>query len=434
MNALTSVAALVLVVAGSRAMLGQPSLALWLLAATLPFVFDVTGGATGFHIAPSDIALVSVFAYITVRSVVGKPVARLSGLAPLAPGIAAYALILLALAAGHIDLTTVAKTLQRLELFLVPLIVGAFVAQAGQLTRFVKSYVVSSAAFALAWPVLGAVVPALGNQKNPAGLVMTLGALLAIGTKDLGQRRYWYLVPLVLGLLWTGSRSSLLGLAFGLLVIALVELPRNPIRVLGGLSLLSLVALIGYWTLSAPERVRLLTLDATGTSEGASTIRIREVYRAAAQQVLNSNPTFGLGIGHVQIWTGTSFIDDPHNVVSMAGAEGGYPGIFGLVILMAATAVSLLRRLRSPYIALALALQVATFTHGFFDTYWVRGKPTLSWMLVGAALELWRAERAGNQTVNTKRSAPAVRASANAPTRLLASAVPGSQLSRSREG
>ena len=97
------------------------------------------------------------------------------------------------LLAPHFSLSVIVQTGQRFELFLFPLLVGAFAALSGRVTPMLQAYVVSATVLAVAWPL-----DLLGGQKNPVGGLIGNAIMLLVGVPAL-RRLYPCLIVLAPG-------------------------------------------------------------------------------------------------------------------------------------------------------------------------------------------------------------------------------------------
>jgi hypothetical protein len=274
------------------------------------------------------------------------------------------------------------KTAQRFELFLVPLVVGAFVALRGGHTRVLQAYVLGTTALAIIWPI-----HAFGMQKNPVGQMIADAIIVLVGVKAL--RRLLVCLPLlVIGLFLTQSRGALLAALVGFVVLAIASGTRpGGFLARRGLALVVLV-LVAFAFMPASVKDRVTSLSASPNAPGAYAVQIRQRYAHDAGRIISAHPWSGIGVGNYLAGdpaqaTQTS---DPHDVVLLEAAEGGYGFAASFVILVLGSAFALSRLPRAVAIApAAIAVLLATVTHGLGDIYWVRGTPVLGWLLVGMA-------------------------------------------------
>ena len=289
-----------------------------------------------------------------------------------------YAVFIALLLPFHLSVSEVAQSLQRYELFLVPLVVGAYAALRSQITPVLQAYVISSTALAFAWPF-----DHFGMQKNPVGQIFANAILLLVALPSL-RRLLPCLLALVPALLYTESRGAIAATAIGLAVIVVVQGQARPLltRVIP-----LLLLTVGVFALMpASLRARVTTLRAGTNTPAAYSLRIRQGLSADARQIIRAHPVTGIGVGNYLQADRASQTpaDDPHEVLLLEAAEGGYGFAATFVMLIVGTSLILLRQMRGTAIACAaLAVLIATATHGLVDVYWVRGTPVLGWLLVG---------------------------------------------------
>jgi hypothetical protein len=359
---------------------GRPEIGVVLLGASIPVMYDLTGGRGGFHLAFSDLLLVLVGANVVAAALLTDRSAALHALRPLKAGVLQYGVLLVVLLVIHFSLKDVAQTGQRLELFFVPLVIGAFAAVANRELAVLKAYVIAATALAGLWPI----VPSLG-QKNPVGQMIGNALLVLVGVRAL--RRYAPLgLVLVPGLLLTGSRGTVVATTIGLVVILALQHSRAG-STFARLAVVGVVAFVTYALLPVSLQGRLTTfLPGTGT-RSAYALHIRQQYVTDAKHLIAAHPVTGVGVGNYVAGDPTNLTatTDPHNVLLLQAAEGGYGFALSLLVLVGASA-AVIRRMVSVEIApVAVGVLLATFAHGLVDVYWVRGTPVLSWLLVGMA-------------------------------------------------
>lgn len=350
----------------------------------LPFATDVVRGG------PVRISLTDVLLGLAVLT--GLYVAKRDdwqSLRPMLPLLATYTAVLLFALVSHTDQSALVNALQRLQILVVPLVVGAVLLDRRHLQRALSLYVLTATALALAWSA-DALPAALLFQKNPVGQYIA-GALLVIAGDPRRWRRLLALPPLAYGLLQTESRGALLGLLFGLAVLVLARPGADKLRTAALLVPFLLVLAFAYSSLPDDVQARTSTLSDNGPGAGSSgqyTIQIRTQYRKDALRIIRAHPVTGVGIGNYLAGNRSdgTLTDDPHDVLLLEAAEGGVPLVAVLVVLVLGSGALLWRRRQdTPLAALALAVQAATIGHGLVDVYWVRGTPVLGWLLVGAA-------------------------------------------------
>ena len=221
-------------------LLSRPDVPLVLLGASLPVLQSVAGGRLGYQVAISDLLLVLLGAALLFRAAATGSAPEVRALRPVALPILVYGTIMVLLVPFHIGLGNVLQTGQRFELFLVPLVVGAFAALSDRHVPLLQAYVLSTTALAVVWPLH----EFAGLQKNPVGHLIANAILLLVGFRAL--HRLWpCLLVLVPGLLLTQSRGAIVAAAVGITVLVLLRgLPARqmairiaPVLVAAGLTL-----------------------------------------------------------------------------------------------------------------------------------------------------------------------------------------------------
>jgi O-antigen ligase len=140
-----------------------------------------------------------------------------------------------------------------------------------------------------------------------------------------------------------------------------------------------------YQFLPGDVTAHFADLSGSGTSASAYNINIRYQYDHDAESLIAAHPWTGVGVGNYmagQAALGTQ-TTDPHNVVLLEAAEGGYLFAASFLLLIGGTALVLWRLRRVELASAAAAVMLATFAHGMVDVYWVRGLPVLGFLLVG---------------------------------------------------
>ncbi len=181
-------------------LLARPTVPLVLLGASLPLLHSFT--VAGYFVTISDLLLVLVTGGILLRAATTGSAPAIRALRPVAFPLTVYASVMIVLLPAHLSFGEIVKTGQRFELFLFPLIVGAFAALAGRHTLMLRAYVLSATVLAVAWPL-----ELLGGQKNPVGQLIGGAILLLVAVPSL-RRLLPCLVILVPGLLITQGRGA----------------------------------------------------------------------------------------------------------------------------------------------------------------------------------------------------------------------------------
>ena len=352
-------------------LLGRPLPALVLLGASIPITYSLTGGSGGFNLSPSDLLLVFLGASLFFRAVVTGSVPGIANLREVKAPIVQYSFFMALLLAVHLSVSDFFKTGQRFELFLLPLVVGAFAVATNRDLAVLKAYVIAATALAALWPFMHSL-----GQKNPVGQMIANAVLLLVGVRPL--RRYARCaVVLVPGLILTGSRGAVLAAAVGLVVVLMLQSSRTR-GTFARAAVLGALAFATFSLLPTGLQSRLTTFTPGTTSRGAYALRFREQFATSAMQIIRAHPIVGIGVGNYRPNTGPGGPpQDPHDVILLQAAEGGWAFAASFVVLIGGVALAL-RRMREVEIApVAGAVMVATVAHGLVDVYWVRATPVL---------------------------------------------------------
>lgn len=376
------------------AAVARPALPAILGVGLLILLHDVAGSRLPVRLAVADVLLALSTLGLLAGVVVGSRFARWGALRPLAVPIWAYAALLLIVLVAAPSVSGLGAAVQRVQIVVVPLLIGAFVLSSTNLRRGLSLYLVVSALFAFAYVLTLEGNSALGMQKNPAGHAMTVALLVATTGEALPRARFLCIPPLAIGLLSTGSRGAVTALIVGLLVVPLMRSGAARRRSAVALVPLALCIYIGYTLLPEDQQQRLGTVSTdqefTGSLDsGEYTLALRREYREDALRIIAANPVTGVGL--TQYLSGSvarnTLTDDPHNVLLLEAAEGGLPLAGGLVLLLGASVVVVYRRRHeTPLAVAAVVVQTSMIVHGLVDVYWVRATPVMGWLLVGAAL------------------------------------------------
>ena len=354
---------------------------LFLLGASIPVTYSLTGGRGGFNISPSDLLLLFVFAGLLFRASATGSLPGLGALRAVKAPVLQYAVVMLLLLTVHLGVGDILKTGQRYELFLLPLIVGAFAAISDQHLVVLRAYVLAATALAIVWPFAQSI-----GQKNPVGQMIGNAILVLIAIPSL-RKLFPCLLILVPGLLYTESRGAIGATIVGVVVISIftghaARLVRRRIVLLAAL------AVVAFMLMPSSLRTRVTTLSAGTNTPAAYDLKIRQQLSADARAIIARHPWVGVGVGNYQNADANSKLpsNDPHEVLLLQAAEGGYVLAVSFVLLVLGSAVALFTKMRRiPLAAAAAAVLLATAVHGLVDVYWVRGTPLLGWLLVGMA-------------------------------------------------
>jgi hypothetical protein len=362
----------------------SPVLAAVLLGASIPELQDVTGGHLGLHVAASDIVLVLLAARLLADAAASRGLPIVRALRPVRFAFVQYGWLIVVLLALHPGFGSAVKSFQRLELFVLPVLAGAFIALRRDHMLVLRAYVLATTLLAVIWPILNSHGLAGQFQKNPTGQLIVGAILLLVAVR--GLRRLLPCMPLlVVGLALTASRGAILALVVGVGVLS-VMLGGHSRRMLVARTLVIVLigALIYQW-LPSDVTARLTSFSGTPGTPGAFAIDVRSQYDQEAEQLIAAHPWTGVGVGNYLTGDSTT---DPHEVILLEAAEGGYVFAASFVLLIAGTAFALWRLRRVVLAPVAAAVLLATAAHGLVDVYWVRVTPVLGFLLVGMACGL----------------------------------------------
>jgi hypothetical protein len=362
----------------------RPEVPLILLGASLPVLQSVAGGRLGYQVAISDLLLVLLGGTILFRAAITGSAPEVRALRPVALPVLVYGGIMVILIPFHIGIGNILQTGQRFELFVVPLVVGAFAALSNRHLPLLQAYVLSTTVLAVVWPLHD-----FGLQKNPVGQLIANAIMLLVGFRAL--HRLWpCLLLLVPGLLLTQSRGAIVAAAIGIIVIVLLRgLPARQmaIRIVPAF----LAAGLTFAVIPATSQERLTTFSAGTTTKAEYSIWYRDQFAADARRIIEANPWTGVGVGNYGTANASSFnpVSDPHNVLLLQAAEGGYLLAAGFVLVIGGSFLALVRLRRIELAPAAAGILLSTAVHGVVDVYWVRGTPVLSWLVVGMVCGLY---------------------------------------------
>jgi len=364
--------------------------ALVALGASLPAVWNLAGGTTSANVALSDLLLVFIGGSILLRAVAAGTAPALEALRPVALPVIQYGVFMLLLLLVHPDGRELLQTGQRAELFVLPLIVGAFAALTNRYVQVLKVYVLATTVLAAVWPV-----DHLSFQKNPVGQFIANAILVLIAFPRL-RGLFPCLVVLVPGLFLTASRGAVAATMIGLVVVVLLHESRGRVVVTRVIPVL--VAAGAVFVLVPAAVSQRLTTTSAGTLQTTAqySIHIHDQFLHDASAIIAAHRWSGIGVGNYLAgdpYLGTQ-TSDPHEVVLLQAAEGGYGFAASFVLLFVATSFILYRMRRVDVAPAAAAVLLATVAHGLVDVYWVRGTPVLGWLLVGMVCGVaWRNPR-----------------------------------------
>jgi hypothetical protein len=356
-----------------------------LLGASIPEIQDVTGGHIGLHVAASDVVLVLVAARLIADTVVSqRRLGILRAVRPVRAAFLQYGWLILFLLVLHFGFGSAVKSVQRLELFVLPLLAGVFLALRRDHMLVLRAYVLAATLLAVVWPVLNSHGLAGQFDKNTTGQLVACAILLLVAVR--GLRRLLICMPLlVLGLALTASRGSVLAVAVGVAVLLVMLGGRSRQMLIARTVMILVLGVVVYQFLPGDVTAHLTDFSGAGSSSNAYNIDIRYQYDHDAEALIAAHPWTGIGVGNYlagSVADGTQ-TTDPHDVILLEAAEGGYLFAASFLLLIGGAALALWRLRRVELAPAAAAVLLATVAHGLVDVYWVRGLPVLGFLLVG---------------------------------------------------
>jgi hypothetical protein len=229
-------------------------------------------------VAASDVIMVLIGAGLLAEGAARQQIPSLVALRRVRFPVVQYVWLIALLLVVHLSVGSLLKSGQRLELFALPLLVGAFIALRGRHMIVLRAYVLAATLLAIVWPILNAHGLAGQFQKNPTGGFIASAILLVIAVREL--RRLWWCAPLLLvGAGLTASRGAILALVVGVVVIFLMQAgaSRRAIMVARILALV-VTALVVYQFLPANIASRLTNYIPSTSSRSSYALYIREAY------------------------------------------------------------------------------------------------------------------------------------------------------------
>lgn len=389
----------------------SPSSALVVLLAMVPFSEWMVVGGVGMKVvivAMIGMGLVLRWAFIQRRAIVTLPI-KLAGVVLVAtaisvlhtlirmPELGASATVawLAGIGGGLIVLMAAwAAAVSGNVRPAVAVIAAVAVGAAASLSDFLTSGDIREGVFGwllrpdrLALPRVTGIIPA----PNAVATVVlcasaVLGALLALGR---GRRRLLLVVPLVMmaaTIIFTFSRSGLLGMfAVGVLVIAYRRPRAAAVVLVAGLAL-SIVAIPAYLQFRTAALGSGSVVDLGALLSGD--LKRLEGW-AAALRMWRDEPLTGFGFLSFKALAlnyGSTLVTAPHNEFLRVLAEGGIGVAIALIAFVAAT-VRALWRAHAPFALGALGALIAILLGGMFNNPFLYVQVTApAFAIVGVAL------------------------------------------------
>ncbi len=267
------------------------------------------------------------------------------------------------------------------------LMVGTALLRLVTLRGVLKTYLGASVAVAIAsvlYTLTDSLRPAypFGFNKNAAGLLLAFALVITVVAPTLATFATGLLGPLrvalVLGLLSTQSRGAMLAIVVAVVVPELRRTDSRrgiPLVIVTSAILLAGVLLV---TQREAEKTRLNPDGAQYYGIGARSGSDHEALDIWGRERL-------LGAGLRYFYDPMFRTSEPHNVVIVSLAETGIIGVAGLCWLLW-SGWSALRGLDGQLATLARAVLAVQVLAGMFDIFWVAGRGSFAWALIGGAV------------------------------------------------
>jgi hypothetical protein len=336
-------------------------------------------------VAASDVVLVLVAARLFADAAVSqRRLGILGAVRPVRAAFVQYGWLILVLLVLHFGFGSAVKSVQRLELLVLPLLAGVFLALRRDHMLVLRAYVLAATLLAVVWPVLNSHGLAGQFDKNTTGQLVACAILLLVAVR--GLRRLLICMPLlVLGLALTASRGSVLAVAVGVAVLSVMLGGRSRQMLIARTVMILVLGVVVYQFLPGDVTAHLTDFSGAGSSSNAYNIDIRYQYDHDAEALIAAHPWTGIGVGNYLAGSAADGTQttDPHDVILLEAAEGGYLFAASFLLLIGGAALALWRLRRVELAPAAAAVLLATVAHGLVDVYWVRGLPVLGFLLVG---------------------------------------------------
>lgn len=293
-----------------------------------------------------------------------------------------YLVVLAVTLLANPSVRAVLELFHRLILVCGAVAVGSALAASGRARLAMRLFLVAAAVVAVAAVLdtlsneLGPAYP-LGIHKNAGGFLLTAALLVTVIAPDLVAIPTAARVPvqalLAAGLLACQSRASAATFV-AVLFIALLRRPgsRALVPAIGAIALAAMI-----WTTS-----QNLTEDSSAARFNALNTRI-EAYDNSLE-IWSEQPIFGAGLRYFRD-AAYEGVTEPHSVIVASLGESGIVGTAALAVMLAMV-IAALRTGKSSASRLAIYLVVAQVVNGLADIYWVAGRGTLPWLVVGIAV------------------------------------------------
>jgi len=365
------------------------ALALCLAAPVVPLLAVLPAAFGSWRLGPASIDMSLADVALVVGALVAIPFVpwRSPRVRLILGGLFAYEAILAVAVLAHPTMRAVLEWGHRILLVGGAVAVGAALAHLRQVGPAIRWYLVTSAVIAVAacvFSLANGFAPAypFGIHKNSAGLLLASAFLITIVAPRLAAIPPSLANPLRLlllaGVLASQSRGAMVAAIAGM---AALQMRGRTARRAAPLAIAAVVAMGTVVALVSGEefdRTRRDPNAARHTGLGS-----RQATNSGAMAIWSRDPVFGAGLRYFK--DPARAVGEPHNIFVVTLAESGLVGMGALVVLLGA-AWAALRKVATEEAAMARVIFAVRVLAAVFDIYWVAGRGSFSWVLVGLAV------------------------------------------------
>lgn len=264
-------------------------------------------------------------------------------------------------------------------------IIGDYLGKMRKLDNYLEVY--TSATAILSLMTITEITSNLGMNKNHLGLMLAISSIVSLTKFNKIHHRFLFAPLSVVALMYTGSRSAILGFACVACIHLFLKSTKSLPKKITFFGLFPIVISVLFAKIDFPYKERLLDFTPDlNTSGGYSVFARIQLYKQAWEE-FKRHKIFGNGIGGVTL---DSFYQtsDAHNFLLQALGEGGLLLGTSTLILVIGTCIYLIqtRALNSSSGVLAFYLWISIVTHGILDVMWVMGRANLFWVVFGVVV------------------------------------------------
>jgi O-antigen ligase len=363
-----------------------------ILAVALPMSYAI------WRVGPDSLNMSEADASLVVATLIALPYVpwRDRRLQRVLFAVLAYELLILAPVLAHPTGRALFEYGHRAVLIAGPIFVGAALVNLNALRLALRTFLFGSCLIsvaAIADTLSNGFGPAypFGFQKNAVGNVLAVAVLVfVIGARLLELPPTIVIggaATVSLGLLAVQSRGSLLSVVVCFALWTLRGRTKRPGSAVA--IVLLVVAFAGTVSLINDREVRHLRVDPAAAQFSPEASRVADYDAALA--VWRQHPLWGAGLRYFN----EGGQGEAHNLVINALAESGLFGVAALAVLWIG-AFAAIARLRGTVATLARLALLTRVLSGLVDIFWVGGRMTVPFVLVGAAIALDAQRRAGS--------------------------------------